>query len=342
MKVTRFRDFLVKLCGFLRDYSMMLALIVVALWLLVVWAAFTRGDFTSDKFTSYATFGTTLVTLALAMATAFMAYETRRSRKLTEIAIEENRKLAEAPRIRELIIQVINPLLESVKEIKGYHERREYQWISQDLGKARRLLSSDQDVAPFQAGAARAFLPDPWIKLEEHAATFCTLNQTLYREFGRMQASLITMIQEHDSKAEGFRHLLADLAKEILSSESFKEKMKGWQEPTSEDKLQRLTSYAARSIFNKLLGASEKFIGKQEAYEPFLTEHGDSLVQQLSNSKNIKDKVAQIKREADSLAEELKKIEEELSQVKSGYREDYHLTYEEVEGQGKNTSTLIS
>jgi hypothetical protein len=319
---------------------MMLALIVVALWLLVVWVAFTRGDFTSDKFTAYATFGTTLVTLALAMATAFMAYETRRSRKLTEIAIEENRKLAEAPRIRELIIQVINPLLESVKEIKGYHERREYQWISQDLGKARRLLSSDQDVAPFQAGAGRAFLPDPWIKLEEHAANFCALNQTLYREFGRMQVSLITMIQEHDSKAESFRHLLADLAKEILSS--VKEMVKGWHELTSEDELQKLTSFAAHFGFNKLLGASEKFIGKQEAYEPFLTEHGDSLVQQLSSSKNIKGKVAQIKREADSLAEELKKIEEELSQVKSGYREDYHLTYEEVEGQGKNTSTLIS
>jgi len=331
--VVKLRLFWARACGFFRDKSTVLAIILAALWLIAVWLVYLQGNIKSEELAAYAMFGTAFATLLLAFVTFLMARETTASRKLNEIAIKENRKLAEAPRIRELIIRVINPLLESVKEIKGYHERREYQWISQDLGKAKRLLNSDQDVAPFQAGAGRAFLPDPWIKLEEHAANFCALNQTLYRDFARMQASLITMIHEHDSKAEGFRHLPADLAKEILSSESFKEKVKGWQEPTSEDKLQSLTSYAARSIFNKLLGASEKFIGKQEAYEPFLTEHGDSLVQQLSNSKNNQDKVAQIKREADNFVVELEKIEEQLLQIKDGYRKDYHLTYEEVEDQ---------
>jgi len=217
--VRKFRRFGARAREFFRDNFVMLALIVAALWFLSVWVRFDEGVIKSEELAAHAMFGTGLATLVLGAGTALMARETRASRKLTETLIADNRRLAEAPRIRELIVHTINPLLKSVEEVKGRHERREYGWVTPDLEVAKELLGGDQDVAKFQRGYNDAFFPHPCITVERHASTFQALNEALYRDLGRRHPSLIKKIQEYDKKAEDFRLLLLDLVKAILSQE---------------------------------------------------------------------------------------------------------------------------
>ena len=343
----KFRRFGVRVWGAFRDNFVMLAVIVLALWLLVVWVGFVRGGIELEERAAYAMFGTALATLLLGLGTALMARETRASRKLTETLIEENRKLAEAPRIRELIIQTVNPLLASVQEIKGYHERREYAWVTPNLEVAKQLLGGDQDVAVFQRGDFErgynhAFFPHPWVTVEQHASAFCALNQTLYRDLGRRHPSLIKRIQEYDKKAEDFRLLLLDLAKAICSHEPpgrwgpIYEKhdvhewgmMNGFEMHDLDLSLTCLT-------FHKLLGASEKFSYEQVTnyrHREFWNEHENFITEKLITG-NVQDKAKHIVKSADDLAEELKRIKAELSQIRDEYRREYHLTHEETEGQ---------
>ena len=66
-------------------------------------------------------------------------------------------------------------------------------------------------------------------------------------------------IQEYDRRAEDFRHLLLDLAKEILSPD-FKGLVEGWRGLASKSELQGLTLSMACLALNKLAGASEEFL----------------------------------------------------------------------------------
>jgi hypothetical protein len=347
-QAVKYRRLWVRARSFFGDNFVMVAGILLALWFIVVWTAFGQGNIKSEELTAYAMFGTALATLLLAVATAFMARETKTSRKLTETLTEENRKLAEAPRIRELITRGVNPLVESVEKIKGYHERREYDWITTDLGVAKELLGGDQDVAVFQRGDFQhgynhAFFPHPWITVEQHAGTFQALNEALYGDLGRMHPSLIDSIQKYDKKAEDFMTLLLDLAKAILSQESeerggygkiWERYMEGWGSINGFE-MQALTLSVACLTFNNMLGASEKFSHEQvksERHRDFWREHKDFIIEKIT-SRNVKDKAEHMAKDADDLAEELRGIEAELSQIKNRYRDEYHLTHGETKGQ---------
>jgi len=339
--MAKLRRFVVKAWGLFRDNFVPLAIILAILWLMVVWISFVRGDIKLEALTPYAMFGTAMVTLLLAVATYLMVRETSASRKLNEKLIEENRKLAEAPRIRELIIRVINPLLQSVEEIRGCHERREYMWITPDLGIAKRLLIAEE-ASIFQIRAESAFFPHPRLAIEQNASVFDQPNQALYRDYKKIHSSLTERIERHDKKAEGFRHLLLDLAKEILSP-NFKGIVESWRDLASKSELRELTLSMACLAFNELLGASEKFSYDQPGVRrfkdfwmdkgppPLSSTHGDFLMQERCNSTNIKDKVEQITKEADGLVKELKRIEADLLQIRDGYQQEYHLTHEETE-----------
>jgi hypothetical protein len=291
-------------------------------------------------------------TFLMAGATVFMAFQGRRSAKATEElakfsreTLEENRRLAESPRIKELIIQAINPVLEAIAEIKGCHQRREYMWIKPDLEMAKQILGSEQ-ASNFQFGAENAFFPNPWLIIEEKASSFHGLNQPLYRDFGEMHPSLTGRIEQYDKKVEDFRHLLLELAKEINSPDfitvqfiksldrSLEVVPEGMSASGHFFTLQELALATACLAFNGLLGASEKFSHNQvrgTKFKNFWVKYGHSIAEKLSNSTNIKDKVEQITKEADHFIEELKIIEAELSQIKSGYQKDYHLTDDETE-----------
>jgi len=334
--VGKFRRVAVSAWGVFRDNFVMLAVMVAALWLLVVWLVFIRGGGQVEGLAAYAMFGTALATLLLGLGTALMAREARASRKLTETLIEENRRLADAPRIRELIIQALNPLLESVEKIRGHHERREYMWTTANLGVAKELLGDDQDATLFQSRADGAFLPHPQVKLEELASNIYAFNETLYRDLGRKHSSLIGTIQEYDKKAEGLRHLLLDLAKDILCS-GLRQKVETWWGIESSGTLRELTLSTACLTFNKLLGASEEFSRDQIRngyYRDLWGKYGDSVMEELI-SRNIKEKAEHMAKDADDLADELKGIEAELVQIKNTYLQEYHLTHEETEGQEK-------
>lgn len=331
----KFGRFWVRVREFLRDNSVMLAVTVGALLLLVVCVSYLHGCIKLEELGAYAMFGTALATLLLGFATGSMVRETRASRKLTETQIEENRRLAEAPRIRELMIQAVNPLLASVQEIKGYHERREYAWVSPDLEVAKQLLAGDQDVAVFQRRDNDAFFPDPCITVEQHASTSQALNQALYGDLGRRHPSLIDRIQKYDKKAEDFRTRLADLAKAILPQESEEPGRWGeiWQRYSedcglvSESEMREMALSLTCFTFYKLLGASEKLSYEQvknKQPRDFWSGHKDFIIEKII-SRNVKDKAERIAKDADGLAEELKGIEEELSQIKDSYRDEYHL-----------------
>jgi hypothetical protein len=320
----------------------MLAVIVAALWLLVVWVGFVRGGIEVEGLAAYAMFGTALATLLLGVGTALMARETRASRKLSERLIEENHRLADAPRIRELIIQTINPLLESVTQIKVYHERREYMWVSPDLGTAKELLGNDQEVGIFRRGDSDiAFFPHPYVRVEEHAIALSALNQTLYRDLGRRHPSLVDRIQKYDKKAEDFRLILLDLAKAICSEEP----PGRWGPIYSKymDEAGLINGFKMRELalsltcftFHKSLGALEKFSYEQvknEQHRDFWNRHENSIIEKVVTG-NVQDKAKHIVESADDLAKELTKIEAELSQIKDRYRDEYHLTHGETERQ---------
>lgn len=318
-------------CRFWRNFwrffaynSVPLVLILAAVWLVVLWVWFREFE----QFAAYATFGTALVTLALAFATVYMAMQNRE-------LVKQNRIMLQANRIKEIILSAINPLLKSMQEISGYHEKREYMWVRQNLQTARKIVGDEQALM-FQIGAEDAFLPHPRIIIEETARTLHQLNEAVYREFRKMQSSLTERIQEYDNKAEGFRHLLLDLAKEILSPE-FREKVELWLGLESESALQKLTLSQACLNFNKLLGASEEFTREQvrdEKHRDFWRKYEDFVMEDLI-SRDTRDKVEQIMKEAYSFVAELKGIEAELSQIKDIYLKDYHLTREETEATNK-------
>ena len=336
----KFRRFGARAREFFRDNFVMLALIVAALWFLSVWLRFDQGVIKSEELAAHAMFGTGLATLVLGAGTALMARETRASRKLTETLMEENRRLAEAPRITELIVHGINPLLESVEKIKRCHERREYDWITPDLGVAKEVLGGDQDVGVFQRGDNDAFFPHPRITIKQHASTFQALNQALYRDLGRMDPSLINRIQKYDKKAEDFRLLLLDLVKVLSQERRYKEIWSKYMEMwnvllTTGSHYRALTLSVACLTFNKLLGASEKFSHNQvksEQHRGFYRKYEDFIIENII-SRNVKDKAEHIVKDADDLAEELKGIEAELSQIKNRYRDEHHLTRDETERQ---------
>lgn len=320
------RRFGVKAREFLRDNFVWLAVVVGALFLLVVLVSFWRGYIRSEELGAYAMFGTALATLLLASATAVMARQTMAS-------VKESRRLAEAPRISERIVYAINPLLESVKRIRGYHERREYTWVTPDLEVAKQLLGSDQDVKMFQRGDNGVFLPHPWIEIEQQASEFFKLNTTLYRDLGRKHPSLVDRIHEYDKRAEDFRLLLLDLAKAICSEEPPGRWGEIWQRysedqrSVSESEMRELVLSLTCFTFYKLLGASEKFSYEQvknEQHRDFWSGHKDFIIEKII-SRNVKDKAERIAKDADGLAEELKGIEANLSQIKDRYRDEYHL-----------------
>lgn len=333
--MSKFRRFVVKARGFFRDNVVPLAFIIAVVWLGVVWISFLQGDIKLETLTAYAMFGTALVTLLVAVATYLVARETRASRKLNEAMIKENRKLAEAPRIRELIIRVINPLLESVASIGRCHEKREYEWIRPDLERAKELLGNEQEALIFQIGVESASFPYPRLTIKEISISH-QLNQALYRDFRNMHPSLTERIGKADREVvkKGFERLLLDLAKEIFSPE-LRRKVETWLEPENQNALQELTLSTERLAFNELMGTSEEFLRDQidTRHRNFWVEHKDSIMEGLT-SRNIKDKVEQITKEARSFANELKSIETELTQIKNGYQQEYHLTHEETKGEG--------
>jgi len=301
-----------------------------------------------------------IATFSMAGATLFMAIKTRKSAKatedladqnrqlvkanedlvkLTKETLEDNRRSAESPRIKELISKAIDPVLEAIAEIEGCHERREYMWLKPDFEMAKEILGSEQ-ASLFKFGAESAFFPHPWLIIEKQASTIHRLNQALYKDLGKMHSSLTGRIEEHDKKAEDFGHLLLDFAKEISSSKLLKElaeKRQGLEDRTPLGMVElsiKLRLSTACLAFHKLLGGSEKFSPEQVRedadFRYFWEQRKGSVMEELRNSRNIKDKVEQITKEADNLIEELKIMEAQLLQIKSGYQKDYHLTYDET------------
>jgi hypothetical protein len=256
--------------------------------------------------------------------------------------IDETRRLAEAPRIRELIVRVVNPLLESVKEIADSHAKREYSWASPDLDWAKQLLGG-QEVLAFLRGKDDAFLPYPDVAVAEKATQFHSLDQAIYRDFKRMHPLLASSIEEHDKMANHFRQSLLDLSRDV-SSLGLKQGVEAILGQCDEKRLRDALLSMTCIATCELLGTPRSFTFDQVGvirHRELWKEHGDSLMEELGKNPTIASGKSGIVREADSLAAQLHDIQEALFRLKEGYLREYHLTDEETQGQSHGRPPIL-
>jgi hypothetical protein len=86
-----------------RDNFIILAIIILFLWFIAIWMAFSKGLLTNVIFESYAMYGTALGTALLALATLIMARNNSRLTELTRLSLEK-------PLIGEIIVDAIEPV----------------------------------------------------------------------------------------------------------------------------------------------------------------------------------------------------------------------------------------
>ena len=106
----KFRDWRLRLqTGFMkfirwfRDNFIILAIIILFLWFIAIWMAFSKGFLTNVIFESYAMYGTALGTALLALATFIMARNNSRLTELTRLSLEK-------PLIGEILVDAIEPV----------------------------------------------------------------------------------------------------------------------------------------------------------------------------------------------------------------------------------------
>lgn len=125
------------------------------------------------------------VTALMAIGVFWSTLEARKSRKLSETVMEENRKSAERSRIRELIGQGLDPLIESMDEV-------EHAW--------RQRLSEFSFLNLFD------------VSIGGQVNSKFVFNWTLYYDLIEIEPSLIRMMAEYEDKVTQFWDSLLDLS----------------------------------------------------------------------------------------------------------------------------------
>lgn len=88
---------------------MILAIIILFLWFIVIWVAFSKGLLADVTFGAYAMYGTALGTALLALATFIMAKRNSQLTELTRLSLEK-------PLISEIIVDAIEPVERRIEQ----------------------------------------------------------------------------------------------------------------------------------------------------------------------------------------------------------------------------------
>ncbi len=323
-----------------------IAVILAAVWLLVVWRLYLRGSINSQELAAYAMFGTAFATLLLAFGTFWMANENRKIAKQNRELVEANKELVKQNNIlisrdyiAELMVNVIEPMLGSVNSLESFFKERQHHWrptgessVGKDL---REILGNDLklfEVPPSsQYSEKYYYLPLYLQKLVGE------VNQTYYRNFKERNPQLCQRIEDFDNKPLGFNQLLFDLAKDIVSHHAINVSLRYEIELNESreicDEIRLACAYFA---FMKLIGSekdpSELPTNLGTGVHAKATKHWESkrkcLIKEISES--LAEKPDRILRECETLKESLAKIKEALLEEQYRYKTNFAITDEKL------------
>lgn len=334
--MAKFRRFWARARGFFKDNFVMLAVIVAALWLLVVWVGFVRGGIEVQGLAAYAMFGTALATLLLGLGTALMARENRKLVKANEELVKQNNISIHRDYIAELIVGVIEPMLSSVNSLETFFGRKHYNWAltegSRIEGDIREILGDDLELFKVTPGkySAEFYLPTYLPRLSKG------VHQTYYRNFKERNPELCSKIERLDGKLPGFSRLLFELAENVVSGMASNEVLRSSMEfdeaHTDWNEIRLGCTYFT---FMKLIGSEEppqelhtslgpvdkKAVKCWETNREFLMEEigksvGEKPNRILTDYKALRGSLAQIKRG--------------LSEKEYNYRTEFGITDEKL------------
>lgn len=312
------------LFGWFRDNFVLLALMLAAIWLIVLWGWLRE----SEKFAAYATFGVALVTLCLASATALMARENTRSRKLTEELVRQNRRLYERPHALELLVNVVDPLLHSAQNVISIHRSRKYNW--RYYGSKPRIIA-EEDLPIFQpfSDVTNFYCPDPDLELPWR-------DGGIFEDLTIMFPDLVDkiMVYNNAERQGGFKELLVSLARDVLLSPEFREEV-----PDS------LSVYCAHIAYSSLLVSEKNFndylrgivVPEGDAQErlqqakELWEEKSGILKDNLKNNEPLASKLGKITEESEVMVAELEDIKSKLSEVEHKLMAEHEIYFSDIE-----------
>jgi hypothetical protein len=312
------------LVGWFRDNFVLLALMVAAIWLIVLWGWFRE----SEKFAAYATFGVALVTLCLASATALMARETTRSRKLTEELVRQNRQLHERPHALELLVNVVVPLLESATNRVSMHKRRAYHWKSWS-GKPGFIAEEDLHLFQPFSDATSFYCPDPDLELHWREGG-------IFDDLKIMFPELVNKIMFYNDLEiqRGFKGLLVSLARDVLLSPKFREEVNDSRSLYCADIACSSLLVSEKDFSDYLRGivvpeadGQKRLQQAKELWE----EKGSILKDNLKNNDLISSKLEKISEESKGMVAELEHITGELSKFKHRLMSEHGIYFSDIE-----------
>lgn len=320
----RFIRFCSKFWKLLGDNFIIVALMVVAIWLGVLWAGFRKFE----EFAAYAAFGVALVTLVLASATALMARETTRSRKLTEELVRQNRQLHERPHALELLVNVVVPLLQSATNRISMHKSRAYHWKS---CRSKPGFIAEEDLQLFQpfSDATNFYYPDPDLELHWREGG-------IYDDLKIMFPELVNKVMVYNDLEiqRGFKELLVSLARDVLLSPKFREEVND-----------SLSIYCADIACSSLLVSEKDFNDYlrgivvpegdgqkrlQQAKELWEEKSG-ILKDNLKNNEPLASKLGKITEESEVMVAELEDIKSKLSEVEHKLMAEHEIYFSDIE-----------
>jgi len=314
----------------------MLAVIVAALWLLVVWVRFVRGGIEVEGLAAYAMFGTAFATLLLGFGTALMARENRKLVKANEELVKQNNILTYRDYIAELIVGVIEPMLSSANFLETFFEQRRHNWnITEESrieGDLKEILGDDLELFKVTPGkySGKFYLPTCLPRLSKG------VHRTYYRNFREGNPQLCNGIETFDNKLPGFSRLLFDLAKNIVSDRAFNEVLRSniESDEASAD-WNEIRLGCAYFAFMKLIGSEESPQELRTGFGPadkkavrhWETNH-EFLMEEIG--KSLAEKANRIVRHCEALRGSLVQVKGELSEKEYNYRTEFGITDEKL------------